>query len=247
MPEWASAHSKDTVTSWLCQPKLLAWADNTARIVGGARSIFSLTSVEAVLPAVSVAAPVTTWFAPSLDTVCGGAQNATPERSSPHSKLTWTSVLFQPLAFAAGLGSARIVGGVLSRLTTTLAEAVLPARSLTAASTGWFVRSVEIVCDPGHCTTPEPGSAQPNDTVTSLLCQPASFGSAESSERIVGAAVSMFTVTSADAVFPARSVVVPLTMRFAPFSVTVTGSEHTSMPEPVSVHPNVTVTGVLFQ
>ena len=190
---------------------------------------------------------MTTWFAPSLDTVCGGVQNATPDRSSLHSKLTRTSVLFQPLEFAAGLCSARIVGGVLSRLITTLAEAVLPARSLTAPSTGWFVRSVEIVCDPGHCATPEPGSAQPNDTVTSLLCQPASFGAADSSEWMVGAAVSMFRVISADALLPARSVVVPLTMRFAPLSVMVTGSEHASTPEPVSVHANVTVTGVLFQ
>jgi hypothetical protein len=45
-------------------------------------------------------------------------------------KLTVTSVLFQPAAFAEGETEALMVGAVLSRLITTDAEAIFPAASV---------------------------------------------------------------------------------------------------------------------
>jgi hypothetical protein len=49
---------------------------------------------------------------------------------SEQTKLTDTSVLFQPAALGEGFTIAVIVGGVLSILRVTLAEAVSPAASL---------------------------------------------------------------------------------------------------------------------
>ena len=57
---------------------------------------------------------------------------AMSESVSVPAKVTVTSVLFQPAAFAAGDGVAVTLGAVLSMLTPdTVAEALLPARSVT--------------------------------------------------------------------------------------------------------------------
>src|SRR5690242_18125817 len=65
----------------------------------------------ALLPAASVAVPLDVWFAPSPSVLAAG-QLSIPESASPQVKLTVTSVLFQPLALAAGARLAVIVGGV---------------------------------------------------------------------------------------------------------------------------------------
>jgi hypothetical protein len=54
--------------------------------------------------------------APSVDTVTGALQNAIPDPASFPVKVTVTSVLFHPLAFADGLTLAVAVGAVLSIL-----------------------------------------------------------------------------------------------------------------------------------
>jgi hypothetical protein len=67
---------------------------------------------------------------PSVDTVTGDGQLATPESESPHAKVTATLELFHPLAFGTGDGVAVIVGGVLSMFTLTLVLDMLPALSV---------------------------------------------------------------------------------------------------------------------
>src|SRR5712691_2737017 len=94
--------------------------------------LMPLTVALALLPATSVAVPLTDWPAPSMRTAAGSGQLATPDRLSLQVKLTVTSVLFQPFAFGAGLRAAVIVGGVLSILTAgEVKVALFPARSAT--------------------------------------------------------------------------------------------------------------------
>src|SRR2546423_4715500 len=82
----------------------------------------------------SLAVPVTDCAAPSLLSVVGPAQLATAESASAQVKLTVTSLLFQPAAFAAGAAAPGIVGGPFSTRTSRCAElAELPATSATVA------------------------------------------------------------------------------------------------------------------
>jgi len=97
---------------------------------GGVLSMLNVTDADAVFPATSVAVPGICWLEPSVDTVTGDGQLATPDSASLHAKVTVTLELFQPLAFGGGEGVAVIVGGVLSMLNLTLALAVLPALSV---------------------------------------------------------------------------------------------------------------------
>jgi hypothetical protein len=87
------------------------------------------TVVEAVLPAASVAVPVTDWLAPSPVSVTGAVTD-TPGRLSAAVKLTTTSVLFHPFVFAAGVREPAIVGGVVSSVTTVEATADWPNESV---------------------------------------------------------------------------------------------------------------------
>src|SRR3989449_7296387 len=87
------------------------------------------TVVLALLPALSSAVPLADWAAPSALRVIGLVQLAIPERRSEQRKLAVTSLLFQPLALAAGLRLPLIVGAVLSMLTLPVALALLPALS----------------------------------------------------------------------------------------------------------------------
>src|SRR5437773_11977673 len=74
------------------------------------------TVVLVLLPALSVAVPVADWAAPAALRVIGLVQLAIPERTSEQRKLAVTSLLFQPLALAAGLRLPLIAGPVLSML-----------------------------------------------------------------------------------------------------------------------------------
>ena len=80
----------------------------------------------------SVAVPSTFCSAPSVLTLCGAVQLATPESPgwSSHVKVTVTSELFHPFAFAAGSRTCEIVGALLSICTVTvLASSLFPALS----------------------------------------------------------------------------------------------------------------------
>ena len=87
---------------------------------------------EALFPALSEQLPVADRLSPSPVSTVATSHVAMSESVSVPAKVTVTSVLFQPAAFAAGDGVAVTLGAVLSMLTSdTLAEALLPARSVT--------------------------------------------------------------------------------------------------------------------
>jgi hypothetical protein len=100
--------------------------------------MFSVIEVFALKPAASVTVPETIWFVPSLLTVCGCGQLVTGEADGVHWNVTVTGVLFQPAAFAAGAAVAVMLGGTVSRFTTTVAVAVLPAISVAVPEIFWF-------------------------------------------------------------------------------------------------------------
>lgn len=109
-----SPQSKVTVTGVLFQAAPLGEGDAVAWITGGVLSRLMVTEALAVLPALSVAVPETTWLAPSLVNVCGCGQLATPEIASPQVNVTVGFVLFQFAALGAGEMVALIDGGSLS-------------------------------------------------------------------------------------------------------------------------------------
>ena len=84
----------------------------------GAVSV-KFSAAVAVLPARSVASPVTLCFMPSVVSRTGGVQVSIPDRASVQLKFTVTSVLFQPLAFGAGAAAPVIVGLSVSNGTLT--------------------------------------------------------------------------------------------------------------------------------
>src|SRR6187551_755108 len=71
------------------------------------------------------------WPVPSVLTRTGEVQNSIPDRASAHAKVTVTSLLFQPAAFADGDCELLIVGSVLSICTAIdCALSTLPALSV---------------------------------------------------------------------------------------------------------------------
>src|SRR6266849_2372124 len=123
------------VTSVVFQPAALGAGAGVAVSTGGVLSMLTVTDVGALFPARSVAFPVTTWLAPSTVTLTGSGQEATPELSSAHIKVTTTLPLFQPTAFGAGVMPPLIVGGVRSMFVVTVAVVLLPAASV---ATTWM-------------------------------------------------------------------------------------------------------------
>ena len=119
------------------QPAALGEVVAAPLIVGAVLSmLIPATVVLALLPALSVAVPVADWAAPAALRVIGLVQLAIPERTSEQRKLAVTSLLFQPLALAAGLRLPLIAGPVLSMLIPeTVALALLPALSVAVPVT----------------------------------------------------------------------------------------------------------------
>jgi hypothetical protein len=67
MPEAPSWHVNRAVTGPLFQPCAFEWGLSATEIVGGVRSMpNALLVTDAVLPAMSIAVPLTVWFAPSV-------------------------------------------------------------------------------------------------------------------------------------------------------------------------------------
>src|SRR5438132_9876769 len=94
------------------------------------------TVVLVLLPALSEAVTVSLRDALPIFRVIGLVQLAIPERTSEQRKLAVTSLLFQPLALAAGLRLPLIAGPVLSMLIPeTVALALLPALSVAVPVT----------------------------------------------------------------------------------------------------------------
>src|SRR5262245_44660858 len=87
MPEPVSAHVNETTTCGdECQPAAFGAGADVATIVGLVRSIVTDAVARAVLPALSIASPVTIWLAPSLETMTSGGHTARPDSPSAHVK-----------------------------------------------------------------------------------------------------------------------------------------------------------------
>ncbi len=87
-------------------------------------------------------------------------------------------------------------GGVLSRLTVTLAVAELPAWSVAVPETVWPSPSVVTVTGSGQVAMPLPVSLQRKVTVTSVLFQPAALGAGEAVAWMAGGWLSPLPGTS---------------------------------------------------
>jgi hypothetical protein len=101
-----------------------------------------VTLAVAVLPALSRAVPEITCWAPSVETTTAAGQNASFV-SSAHVKRTVTFVRFQPLAFAAGVAVAVMVGGVVSAARAVPVPDRTPATDI-ANSRYWRSRNTEL-------------------------------------------------------------------------------------------------------
>src|SRR3954452_9538913 len=91
-------------------------------MVGGVLSMFTVAVALALLPALSLAVPVTDCASPSVVTVCGSSQLFRPDSAawSTQEKETATSVLFHPCAFCDGAWLAVMLGEERSISTVTV-------------------------------------------------------------------------------------------------------------------------------
>src|SRR5437879_1975621 len=97
----ASVQAHVTVRVPLLQTLAFGTGAAAAEMLGGVLSMFTLADTLAENPARLIAAPVTTWLAPSALSVAGAVQEAIPNIGSEQVKLTVTFELFQPAAFGA--------------------------------------------------------------------------------------------------------------------------------------------------
>jgi hypothetical protein len=140
----------------------------------------------------SVAVPLTDWPAPLAVNVVAVGQLFTPESASEQLKAAVTSVLFHPLAFAAGDRPPVIDGAALSSLTTADPVPVFPRRSVAVAV---FVVPAVLAetlsfAGVGPLATPLPLSAALQMIETLLWSQPAAFGRGERTPVTVGPVLS---------------------------------------------------------
>ena len=134
MPESESVPLNCTVTLVLFQPLAFAPGEGVALALGAVLSMLMLLTLAgvALLPALSVQAPLTDWPEPSLVTLTSSGPvvelplaaplavtEATREVASVQVKRTPTSVLFQPFPLAGVSRDADRDGGAASSLTTT--------------------------------------------------------------------------------------------------------------------------------
>src|SRR5205085_10339624 len=94
-PDRLSVAVNDTLTLELFQPLEFGVGDAVGRSTGGVLSRLIGICAVAVLPALSVATPVTILFAPSVLTVTGAGQLATPLVLSKQVKLTTTFAILR--------------------------------------------------------------------------------------------------------------------------------------------------------
>src|SRR6266511_2945803 len=198
----------------------------------------------AALSALSVAAPLALWPAPSPARTASLAHSWTPESVSEQAKRTRTALLNQPAAFAERAGPSSltvaplIAGGVRSVWTPlTEPEPRFDPSPVMVLSAGCVAGSI-----------PDSKSWPVQWIVTLPLYQPYAFGFVVAAPVSVGAVRSMLTsLTVADAVLPALSRAWPVTLRPAPSFERVVGSSQPAMPDSASEQLKLTRTGPLFQ
>ena len=108
---------------------------------GDVLSRLIVAAVVAVLSALSTTAPEMSWPAPSVVTLTGGVQEATPLKASEQVNEMMTFELFQPAAFGGGAVATPIAGNVLSMFNATEVLALNPAWFTTVPLTIWFAPS----------------------------------------------------------------------------------------------------------
>src|SRR5437773_8118135 len=133
------------------------------------------------LPALSVQVPgPAVWAAPSALSVTGAVQKSIVDSASAPMKVTVTSVLFQPFAFASGNWAAEAVGAVLSMLIPlTVALGSEERRVGKERGTHWAAASLDrnVLAGGVPGARLESASEQEKVTVTSVLFQPLAFAS----------------------------------------------------------------------
>jgi hypothetical protein len=114
IPDKVSEHVKVIVTGIVVLiPFAFGAGEIVAVIEGGVLSRLTVAQAGAELfPAVSTACPQMDWFAPSAETLTGGAQLRSGYVPATQVKVTVTFDLFQPLLFGAGDADAVIDGGM---------------------------------------------------------------------------------------------------------------------------------------
>src|SRR5436190_2584473 len=161
--------------------------------------MFKVIDRVAWLPATSTAAPLITCPAPSVVTVTGAGQRATPLVASVHVKVTVAFPLFHPAPFAAGLTATSTPGGVLSMLSVTEAVDWLPATSTDVPLTTCPAPSAVTVTGPGQLAILLVASPHVKLTLTSVLFQPAAFAGGLTTALTAGRVLSTSSVTDAPA------------------------------------------------
>jgi hypothetical protein len=192
-PERASAAVQWIVTLPLYQPAPFGLVVGAPERVGATLSILiGETVAEALRSALLTAVPVTDWLAALEETVVGPEQDLIPDIGSEQVKETVTSLLFQPLPFAAGLRAPVIVGADLSSFTVTEPFPTLPSRSVAVdvLVTPAVFEVCESVPGVGPDATPEPASVADQVIETLELFQPAAFGEGATTPVTTGAVLS---------------------------------------------------------
>src|SRR4051812_43359510 len=145
MPDRLSRQRNPTVTSSAYHPLVLAARSGRPPIRGATVSTLTVALSVKVLPALSTAVPGTAWSCPSVLTLASGEQVATPDSLSSQWYATVTGLLFQPVAFGAGVTVWPTVGLVRSILTVAVWScSTFPAWSTLQYVTVW-TPSVSIV------------------------------------------------------------------------------------------------------
>ena len=242
---------KETVTSPSYQPAALAARSAEPLTLGAVLSRFTIAGSVAVLPALSVAVPVTSWASPSSATTWSGVHDAMPETASAQVNLTVTSLLFQPLAFGAGASVCEIVGVLPSIFTST----VLCASSLPALSTLQYSSVCDAVARDGTDVPRlrraavelgvgrrDAGEAVVRVERDRLVGGRPAVG--RGGARVRGRGVDADRREAADFVLPALSATVLVTLWFAPsVANTAVRRSRRARPERASAAVHSTVTG----
>src|SRR5579864_5491821 len=172
---------------------------------GAVLSRLIVTAVDALLPAASMAVPETFKPVTSFVIVCGAGHTAMPEFASLQVNVTVGFVLFHPASLGAGEMVAVITGGVLSILTGNDAVATFPATSTAVPEIVCLAPSPLTVDADAQVAIPESESPQLNETVTSVLFQPAALGCGEATGWMLGGVLSKLIVTDVLVALPALS------------------------------------------
>src|SRR3954447_10200831 len=151
MPDRPSFPSKETVTSSEYQPAAFAARSGAPVMAGAVLSMLTVAVPGKLLPALSVAVPVTFCAFPSVVIVFGAVQSFRPDSVvwSTQEKLTSTSVLFHPFAFWSGDWLGVMLGEERSTLTVKAwAASLLPALSTDQYFTLWTPSAPTVTVSP---------------------------------------------------------------------------------------------------